>query len=94
MSSRSNVKANPSTAANGVRSSCDTVAANSSFTAVSKHIQGNTYFGLDDATTAVFFAAVAGKEGAILVPADIPGSTPANDFAAPAVVQTVAWAVK
>ena len=54
--------------------------ANTSFTAVSKHITGNTYFGVDGDTTAVFIKAAAGSEGTVLVPAVVPASTTADNF--------------
>jgi len=72
-----------------------TIVANSTFTAVSKHVQGNTYFGMDGDSTAVYTIAVPNTEGTQLVAADIPPSSSIDDFStvikpgAPA-----AWAAK
>ncbi len=54
--------------------------ANTTFTAVSKHITGNTYFGVDSDTTAVFNKAASGSEGTTLLPAVVVASTTADDF--------------
>lgn len=50
------------------------VLANQSFTAVAKHIQGDSYFAVDGDTTSVYFVQVAGTAGTIIVAADCPAS--------------------
>jgi prepilin-type N-terminal cleavage/methylation domain-containing protein len=54
--------------------------ANTTFTAVAKHITGNTYFGVDGDTTAVFIKAAAGSEGTTVALANLPASTTGDDF--------------
>ena len=61
------------------------VVADSSFTAVSKHIRGNTYYGTDGDVSLFYVDAFAGSEGTALALADEPASVPAvDDFAGPA----------
>jgi len=54
--------------------------ANSTFTGVAKHINGNTYYGVDGDTTAIFFSEAQASEGTALLAADVPASTAADDF--------------
>lgn len=56
------------------------IAANSSFVGVAKHLTGDTYYGVDSDTTAIFFDQDAGSEGTALVAGVAPASTAANDF--------------
>ena len=70
------------------------IVANSTFTAVSKHVTGNTYFGMDGDTTAVFMAAVPATEGTALVPGDVPASTPTDDFTGVVKSGAIKWAAK
>lgn len=56
------------------------IAANTTFTAVSKHISGDTYYGADSDTTAMFVDFSTGSEGTILAIGDEPASTAADDF--------------
>ena len=57
------------------------LVADTSFTAVSKHLRGNTYYGTDGDVSLFYVDAVAGSEGVILTtgyePASVPG---ADDF--------------
>jgi prepilin-type N-terminal cleavage/methylation domain-containing protein len=46
-----------------------------SFTGVSKHTNGNTYYGVDSDITAVYFDEFAGSAGTALLVGDCPGST-------------------
>ena len=57
-------------------------SANSTFTGLSKHLTGDTYFGVDSDSTAIFFDQVAGSDGTLLIAADCPASTNADDFTA------------
>lgn len=54
--------------------------ANSTFTGVSKHAQGDTFYGVDSDSTAVFVCAVAGSSGTVLAAGNEPASTAANNF--------------
>ena len=54
--------------------------ANTTFTAATKHATGNTYFGMDGDTTAVYNVARPNSEGLILAAVDCPPSTTGNDF--------------
>lgn len=65
------------------------ITANSTFTAVVKHTQGNTYYGMDSDSSAVYIQQVAASNGTPLVAGFEPGSTPVDDFAAIA-----AWSIK
>lgn len=56
------------------------VLANTTFVSVSKHINGDTYFAMDGDSTAVFQKQAIGSAGTLLVAADIPASTTADDF--------------
>jgi prepilin-type N-terminal cleavage/methylation domain-containing protein len=56
------------------------LVANATFTAASKHVQGNTVFGMDGDSTAVYQAAIAGTEGSALIVANAPASTSGDDF--------------
>jgi type IV pilus assembly protein PilA len=72
---------------------------NSTFTVAAKHITGNTYFGMDGDTTAIYMAAIEKTEGAALVAGNCPASTAIDNFAAPnpgitAAGQTVLWTIK
>ncbi|WP_442900423.1 type IV pilin protein [Geoalkalibacter sp.] len=50
-----------------------------SFTAVAKHIQGDTFFGVDSDTTAIYFDQWAGSAGTALVAGNIPASLVGTD---------------
>jgi len=64
---------------NGVSLNCLIDATGSSFTAVSKHLRGNRYFGIDSDVSATYF--LAGVAGTVLLPAICPASTtPALDL--------------
>ena len=65
------------------------LVANSTFTAVAKHLQGDTYSGMDSDSSALYVQAVAGSNGTILLGGFEPASTIADDFAALAV-----WSAK
>ncbi|ACM21712.1 geopilin [Geotalea daltonii FRC-32] len=59
------------------------ILANTTFTAVSKHVTGNTYFGVDGDTTAIYMKAAAGSEGTpipALGAGVLPASTTGDDF--------------
>ena len=57
-------------------------AANASFSAISKHLNGNTYYGVDSDITAVYFDEDPGTDGTPLAVGDDPGSTTqVDDFA-------------
>lgn len=79
---------------NGVSTVAHTDLTMTSFTAVAKHLQANTYFAVDGDTTAIFFDTDAGSEGTILVLADCPVSTVADDFTGVNGPSGVAWGVK
>jgi type IV pilus assembly protein PilA len=69
--------------------------ANASFTAVSKHINGNTYYGVDSDITAVYFDEDPGSDGTLLVAADDPGATTqVDDFSGVAGPSGVNWAIR
>lgn len=72
------------------------IIANSTFTAVSKHAQGNTYFGMDGDSSAVYLAAVPSSEGTALTNAlaDLPVSTAGDDFSTVAGPGGIVWAAK
>ena len=65
---------------NGVTIAADTDANAASFIAISKHLQGDTYFAVDSDTTAVFMdpGGVVGNAWAVDV--DRPASTTADNF--------------
>ena len=56
------------------------LVANATYTAVSKHITGNTYFGMDSDSTAVFNKAATGSEGTALLIGVVPASTAVDNF--------------
>jgi len=65
--------------------------ANTTFLAVSKHINGNVYFGMDGDSTAVYNLAVPSSEGLTVTLADAPAaSTAADNFTVPAFTPAVA----
>ena len=70
------------------------ITANSSFTAVSKHLQGDTYFGVDGDTTAVFIDADDGSNGTPLAAGDSPASTTGDDFTGVDAPSGADWVVK
>ena len=70
------------------------MAANQNFLGVTKHLSGNTYFAVDDATTAVFFDQKAGSEGIALAATNVPTSTAADDFSAANGPSGNKWAAK
>ncbi len=70
-------------------------AVNASFTATSKHINGNTYFGADGDITAIYFDEDPGSDGTLLVIGDGPVAVVgADDFNGVAGPSGVNWAVK
>jgi prepilin-type N-terminal cleavage/methylation domain-containing protein len=69
----------------------------SSFVGVAKHVSGNTLYGIDSDTTAIFFSEAASSEGTPITAADSPGSTVSvDDFNAqtPALANATAWAAR
>ena len=56
------------------------IIANSTFLGVAKHATGNTYYGVDGDTTSIFFSEAQGSDGTLLLAADVPASTAADDF--------------
>lgn len=72
------------------------LAQNTTFVAVSKHTQGDTYFGTDGDTTAVYQDPVLASNGTPLAGGEEPASTTADDFAIAANVGPSgnAWTVK
>jgi type IV pilus assembly protein PilA len=79
---------------NGVSMVAHTDAAMSSFDAVAKHLQGDTYFAVDGDTTAMFFDQVTASQGTILAVAVCPNSTTADNFTGVVGPSGVAWGVK
>lgn len=69
------------------------LTANVTFTSVAKHLQGDTYFGVDGDSTAIFMDPVAGSSGTALVAGVVPASTQGNDFNA-AGPSGLNWTVK
>lgn len=53
---------------------------NTTFTGVGKHVTGNTYYGVDSDTTAVFQVESGASAGTPLALADCPASTNADNF--------------
>ncbi len=72
--------------------------ANTTFLGVAKHVNGNTYYGVDGDTTAIFFSEAQASEGTALVLGDVPGSTAIDNFTAAALAPTHAnatnWAAR
>ena len=67
----------------GVSIVANTDATGTSFTMATKHLQGDTYYGADSDSTAVFFSQLATTTGTILATTDAPASVPAaDDFSA------------
>ncbi len=59
-------------------------AAGASFTCAAKHLQGNTFYGVESDSTSTWQNTAVAFVGTALVVADCPASTtPAGDFAAP-----------
>ncbi len=56
------------------------VIANQTFTGVTKHVTGNTYYGVDDSTTSIFHIERAGSQSTALIAGDCPASTTADNF--------------
>ena len=79
---------------NGVSVVAHTDVTMTSFGAVAKHLQGNTYFAADGDTTAMFFDPDTGSEGTVLVAGDCPNSTTGDDFTGVAGPSTNNWGVK
>ncbi len=70
-------------------------ATNLSFTATSKHINGNSYYGADSDITAIYFDEDPGEDGTPLALGDGPASVvSADDFNAVAGPSGVNWAIK
>lgn len=67
---------------NGVSIIANTEAGMSNFTAIAKHLQGDTYWATDDAVTAIFLEQVTGTAGTILDQSDEIASTVADDITA------------
>ena len=71
------------------------VVANSSFTAVSKHVRGNTYYGTDSDVSLFYLDAFAGSDGTILAAGNEPASVPGvDDFNGAAGPSGNNWVVK
>ena len=70
------------------------ISANVSFTAVAKHLQGDTYFGTDGDTTSMFTDQVPGSNGTVLVVANGVASTTGDDFTGVNGPSGNKWAVK
>ena len=66
------------------------IVVNTTFTSVTKHITGDTYFGADGDSSAMYMRPVAGSAGTILAAGFEPASTQADDFAAAAAAGWVA----
>jgi len=85
---------------NGVSLEADTNAAgaaavDTTFVAIGKHAQGDTYFASDGDSTAAYFDQVAGSDGTLLALGLTPASTAADDFLPPAAAPSGAnWTVK
>ena len=90
---------------NGVRLQADTNAAggafavDTTFLAITKHDQGDTYFAVDGDSTASYFDVVAGSGGTILAAAAadagiLPNSTQIDDLTGVNGPSGVAWAAK
>lgn len=81
---------------NNVEIFSETEAAGlTSFVALAKHLQGDTYFAVDSDATAIYFDQVAGTAGTNLALADSPGSTIGNDdFVGVAGPSGTNWAVR
>ena len=69
------------------------ILANTSFTTVSKHTQGDTYFGVDGDLTGMFIDQVANSAGTVPLAANCPASTAAPNFTAAGPSGTV-WLLK
>ena len=65
---------------NGVSIVANTDAGMASFTSVAKHLQGDTYWGVDGDVTALFFEQVSGSNGTALAAGDDVTSTTGDDF--------------
>ncbi len=70
------------------------LVANTTFTAVSKHRNGDTYYGTDGDSSAMYFDQVANSAGTALVAGDCPASTNADDFAGVAGPSGNNWTAK
>jgi len=75
------------------------ITASSTFVGVGKHTNGNTYYGVDGDTTAIFFSEAQNSEGTLLVAGDAPASTAADDFTggvafAPTAANATNWAAR
>ena len=68
-------------------------AANTNFTAVTKHLTGDTYYGADGDTTAIFFDQVPGSDGTALV-AGLVAQTAGDDFTGIAAPSGNNWGVR
>jgi len=87
---------------NGVRLEADTNAGaagfsvDTTFVAIGKHDQGDTYFAIDGDSTASYFDQVAGASGTILVAGLTPASTAVDDLglAATKGPSTADWTIK
>ena len=79
---------------NGISLQADTDATDTTFVAMSKHLQGDTYYAVDGDSTAAYFDQVAGSAGTALVLNMPPASTTADDLQGVNGPSGVAWAAK
>jgi prepilin-type N-terminal cleavage/methylation domain-containing protein len=84
---------------NGVSLVASTGGTLSNFSSVAKHQQADTYFGVDSNSSAVFFCQGAASIGTVLIAADLPATTAADDFTGaatgcPAAIGAGNWAQK
>ena len=63
----------------GILAGTEAAGGFASFSGISKHDQGDTYFAVDSDVTAVFFDRLAGSSGTSLALGDDPGSTVGAD---------------
>ena len=70
------------------------IAVNTTFTAVSKHAQGDTYVDTDGDSSAMYVDPVAGSTGTLLVLGTEPASTAADDFAGVNGPSGINWTIK
>ncbi len=79
---------------NGVSLIASTDANRTTFNAIAKHLQGDTYFAADADTTALFFDVATGTAGTILATTDIVAATTGDDHTGVAGPSTNNWAIK
>jgi len=68
----------------------------SSFLIVAKHLNGNTYYGQDSDSTALYIDFLDGSNGTVLVPGNLPAPSTqgADEFAATNGPSGVNWTIK